>query len=381
MTSIYLDHAATTPVHADVLEAMLPYYRNHFGNASSLHSFGRSARFALDDARERIARQLGCKANEIVFTSGGTESDNMAIYGLVRANPDKKHVITSSVEHHAVLHACRQLEQAGYEVTYLSVDQHGQVSVEELEAAITSSTALITIMFANNETGTLQPIEEIGRIARQHHIPFHTDAIQAIGLLPAKLNDLPIDAMSISAHKIGGPKGIGALYVSNHLKMHPLLFGGSQEYGRRAGTENVPAIVGFSKAVELTMQEKERFHDHCRTLENTMRSVFSTQLPSDAWKINGHERLKLPHILNVSFIGVDSQSMLMNLDMEGIAVSAGSACSSGSLQPSHVLQAMGLPHNRLNSAIRFSFGLQTNQEDVRIAAEKCATIYERMTSK
>ncbi|CAH0119066.1 MULTISPECIES: cysteine desulfurase family protein [unclassified Paenibacillus] len=382
MAPIYLDHSASTPMHPEVIEAMLAYMRDHYGNASSVHSFGRAAKRALSEARDQIAQQLHCQSNELVFTGGGTESDNTALFGAASAMRGiKKHIITSSVEHHAVLHTCNQLERMGYEVSFVSVDSTGQVDVNEIEAAIRPDTFLISIMYGNNEVGTLQPIEPIGELARARGILFHVDAVQALGMTRLDLDELPVDLMSFSSHKINGPQGVGALYVSRRANIDPLLFGGLQERKRRAGTENIAGIIGFAKAVQLVASNIAEHARHLTELREAMLRLLRESLGADRVVVNGHPTEHLPHILNVSFPDVPTETMLMNLDMEGIAASSGSACTSGSLEVSHVLVAMKLPEPVLRSAVRFSFGLGNTMKDVEIAAQKIATIVERIRKK
>ena len=375
--AVYLDHAATTPVHPDVREAMLPFLGSEFGNPSSIHRFGRDVRAAIDEARDAVATGLNTEAKRIVFTSGGTEADNLAVIGAAVANRDKgQHVITTAVEHHAVLEACHYLEEIGFNLTYVPVDETGLVHVQTIQEAITDETTLISVMFGNNEVGTVQPIAEIGRLAREHGIIFHTDAVQAFGVVPIDVSALPVDLLSVSAHKINGPKGVGALYVRQDVPFTPRLFGGSQERKRRPGTENVPGIVGFGKAVEIVQNE---LGDKGKTLFKLRQAMV------DVWEasgiefvINGNTHACLPHILNVSFIGVDTESMLMNLDLEGVACSSGSACTAGSLEVSHVLKAMQLPEDVTASAVRFSFGLGNPVEEVQSAAETAVKIAKRL---
>ncbi|MBP1995701.1 cysteine desulfurase family protein [Paenibacillus eucommiae] len=383
MNSIYLDHAATTPVHPEVLEAMLPYYEEAFGNPSSTHRFGRAAKTAVNGSRDFIARSIGCSPAQLIFTSGGTESNNMAIFGVVQASKrhnekQKKHILTTRIEHHAILHPCNWLEDLGFEITYLSVDPTGLINIKDVEAAIRQDTVLISVMYGNNEVGTLQPIEQIGQLARSLRIPFHVDAVQALGKTPLDLSQLPVDLMSFSAHKINGPKGIGALYVSKTIQLDPLLFGGAQERKKRAGTENVAAIVGFAKAVEISVPNVETVQLITEELRQCMISTFIDELGSAGFIVNGHESKRLPHILNISFPGVSTESLLMNLDLEGIAAASGSACTSGSLEVSHVLQAMELPEDVLSSAVRFSFGMGNSKEQIAEAARKTATIVKRI---
>ncbi|TMV52765.1 cysteine desulfurase [Paenibacillus mesophilus] len=382
MNPIYLDHAATTPMRAEVLEAMLPYFTEKFGNPSSLHAFGRETRIALSRSRDRLAALIGCSPSELLFTSGGTESDNSALFGAAaQYGTSKKHVITTQVEHHAVLHACGQLERSGYEVTYLPVDETGQVRMEELAAAVRDDTFLISVMYGNNEVGTIQPIARIGELARERGIVFHVDAVQALGLLPIDLSALPVDLMSFSAHKIYGPKGVGALYVSKSVTIPPYLVGGSQERKRRAGTENVAGIVGFAKAAELAIESQADSRRHTELLRQEMIQTFTRDLEAGAFVVNGHPTDVLPHILNVSFPGTDTETMLMSLDLDGIAAASGSACTSGSLELSHVLRAMRLQEDVMRSAIRFSFGFTQNIEQIRTAAQKAATISRRIRNK
>ncbi|WP_339323925.1 cysteine desulfurase family protein [Paenibacillus sp. FSL W8-0194] len=379
MNSIYLDHAASTPVHPEVAQEMMNVMTGQFGNASSVHAFGRSAKRTVGGARDKIAKYLGCHPDELVFTGGGTESDNLALFGALEAMEGRdKHVITSSIEHHAVLHACEELERQGYRVTYLPVDGTGRVRVKDVEQALTENTALISIMYANNEVGTVQPIREIGELARSRGILFHVDAVQALGAIPISLRELPVDLMSFSAHKINGPQGIGALYVRRGVHLAPRLHGGLQEKKRRAGTENMAGIAGFAKAVEIAAEQLEPRREHDLMLRDTFIRLLEQEIGQDAFVVNGHPSEFLPHILNISFPETDTETLLMNLDMEGVAAASGSACTSGSLELSHVLQAMKLPQNVLRSAIRFSFGLGNTTEDMEYTAQKIATILRRL---
>ncbi|SDY30665.1 cysteine desulfurase family protein [Thermoactinomyces sp. DSM 45892] len=363
--SIYLDHAATTPIDPRVKEAMDPYLVDAFGNPSSIHTYGRDVRAAIDVARETIARSIhAADPSEIVFTSGGTEADNMALRGVMveARSSGKKHLITSQIEHHAILDTCEYLEKLGFEVTYVPVDSFGRVYLQDIQNAIRPDTALISIMFGNNEIGTLQPIREIGEFAREREILFHVDAVQSLGLEEINVGDLPIDLMSISAHKIYGPKGIGALYVHKKVKMMPQMFGGYQERKRRAGTENVPGIIGFAKAVELRMQERERYREHLKQLRDELfRDLKVKQID---FVQNGHAEQSLLHIVNLSFPGIDSETLLMNLDIAGIAVSSGSACTSGTIHKSHVIEALQVGEERADSAIRFSFGQSNTIKEI-----------------
>ncbi|WP_028549803.1 cysteine desulfurase family protein [Paenibacillus sp. UNC451MF] len=381
MTFIYFDHAATTPVHPEVVEAMLPLFTQTFGNASSTHSAGREARSVIHQSRDTVASFIGCAPSQIIFTSGGTESDNMALFGAAyaRANEGKgKHIITTQAEHHAVLHACEHLERQGFEVTYLPVDSTGCVRLSDVEQAIRPDTILISVMYANNEVGTIQPITEIGTIARNLGIYFHVDAVQALGNIRMDLSGMPVDFMSFSAHKVNGPKGIGALYISKQAKLEPLLHGGNQERKRRPGTENVAAIAGFSKAVQILNSEMYEKQQKLEKLHNEMISRLKDLLGKEQAIVNGHPTERVPHILNVSFPGVSTETMLMNLDLEGVAAASGSACTSGSLEVSHVLKAMELPEERMTSAIRFSFGRGNTLEQIEMAAQKIATIVKRV---
>jgi len=379
---IYLDHAATTPMRQEVLESMLPYFTHMFGNPSSVHRFGRDAKTALTAARDSLAQRLGCSPSELVFTSGGTESDNLALFGAAAAaGAGRRKIVTTAIEHHAVLHAAEELERLGFEVVYAPVDETGRVDMAALETAIDDSTAVVSVMFGNNEVGTLQPIEAIGELARRRGAAFHVDAVQALGHVPIDLATLPVDLMSFSAHKINGPKGVGLLYASRRLKLHARAFGGPQERGRRAGTENVAGAVGFAKAAELACADVPGRAAALSALRGAMVAAFERLLPEGAFVVNGHPTERLPHILNVSFPGASTDTALMNLDLDGVAAASGSACASGSLEPSHVLRAMGVEDARLRSAIRFSFGEGNCLKSVTFAAEKTATIVKRLTYK
>ena len=360
---IYLDNAATTKTAPEVVEAMLPYFTEFYGNASTVYEFGGKSKEAVSKARETIAKTIGAKENEIYFTAGGSESDNWAIKATVEAYKNKgKHIITSKIEHHAVLHTCQWLEQKGFEVTYLDVDENGVIKLEELKKAIRPDTILITIMFANNEIGTIEPIAEIGKIAREHGILFHTDAVQAFGQVPIDVDELNIDMLSTSAHKLNGPKGIGFLYIRKGVKIRSFVHGGAQERKRRAGTENVPGIVGFGKAVELAtanMQERTKKEAELRDylIERVLKEVPFT-------RVNGHRSNRLPNNVNFCFQFIEGESLLIMLDMKGICGSSGSACTSGSLDPSHVLLAIGLPHEIAHGSLRLTLGADTTKEDI-----------------
>lgn len=378
--SIYLDHAATTPIDPRVKESMLPYLEAAFGNPSSIHQYGRPIRAAIDLARETVAKAIHAEPSEIVFTSGGTEADNLALRGVMveARESEKKHLITSQVEHHAILDTCKYLEKLGFEVTYLPVDQWGQVSPDDVQNAIRPDTALISIMYGNNEIGTLQPIQEIGELARRAGVLFHTDAVQALGVENMDVRDLPVDLMSISAHKIYGPKGIGALYVHKKVKMMPQMFGGYQERKKRAGTENVIGVVGFAKAVDLRMEERGGYRNHLEQLRSHLLRKLEEKKVH--FVQNGHPEKTLLHIMNLSFPGIDSETLLMNMDMAGIAVASGSACTSGTISVSHVIRALQVDPERAKSAIRFSFGQSNSAEEVNRVVDVLANTIQRLTT-
>ena len=376
---VYLDHNATTPTDPEVLEAMLPGYKDKFGNASSIHSFGREARAAIDEAREKVAKLIGAKDGEIVFTSGGTESDNFAIKGVAYANTDKgNHIITSSIEHQAVLNVCKYLEKSGFKVTYLPVDKYGLIDPEEVARAIISQTILITIMQANNEVGTIEPIEEIGKIAREKEVCFHTDAVQAVGKIPVNVNELNVDLLSLSGHKFYGPKGIGALYIRKGTKIDSLIQGGHHERHHRAGTENVPGIVGLGKAAEISSRDLEKEAQHLINLRDRLSSGITERIGHA--RLNGHPTKRLPNTLNMSFEFVEGESMIINLDLKGIAVSTGSACTSGTLEPSHVLSAMDVPPAIAQGSLRFSLGKGNTEEDIEYVLKVLQEIVSRLRS-
>ena len=375
---IYLDNASTTYVSSEVLNEMMPCFNALYGNAGSLHSFGRSAMAIIDKARDRIKEGINAaKATEIYFTSGGTEADNMAILGVAHAYSNKgKHIITSQIEHHAVLNACKELEKEGFEVTYLPVDQHGLVSLPDLLDAIRKDTILISIMAVNNEVGTIQNIKTIAKIAHDYDIIFHTDAVQAIGQIKIDVQDMEIDLMSISAHKIHGPKGVGALYVKSGIRFEPITFGGNQERGKRSGTENVPGIAGLGKAVEIATKN---YLITNKKLKN-IRDYFLDKLAENVeyYQINGHMHQKSNAILNISFYGIEGESLLMLLDLAGICVSTGSACTSKVLEPSHVLKAMKIPDDIAQGSIRFSFGTNISKADVDYVVEELAKAVNKL---
>jgi cysteine desulfurase len=377
MKRIYLDYAATTPTHPDVVKAMLPYFTEDFGNPSSIHHDGQKAKAALDKARAGIASFIGARDDEIIFTSGGTEGDNLALIGVAFANEGKgNHIITSSIEHHAVLETCKFLERRGFNVTYLPVDGHGLVNPEDVRKAIVAKTILISVMHANNEVGTIEPISEVGRIAREAGVFFHSDAVQTTGHRPIDVNELNVDLLSISAHKLYGPKGVGALYVRKGTKLVPYLYGGQQERRRRAGTENVPGIVGFGKAAEIALRE---MHQEAIRLTHLRDKLISgLQKLVDHLSLNGHPLNRLPNNVNVSVDFVEGESMCMSLDLEGISASTGSACSSSSLEPSHVLVAIGLSHERAHGSLRFTLGKWTTEEEIDRVLEVLPRVVARL---
>ncbi|QKE75534.1 cysteine desulfurase [Arthrobacter citreus] len=378
MERIYVDHAATSPMHPEVIEKMVVEMQVTFGNPSSIHSFGRQARQKIDTARMVCANSIGAKANEIIFTSGGTESDNLAVRGVAYANQKYgKHIITSSIEHHAILHTCQALEKEGFEVTYLPVDETGRVKIESVKAALREDTILVSIMMVNNEVGTVQPIKEIGELLRNHKAHFHTDAVQAYGLIPINVEELGVDFLSISSHKINGPKGVGFLYVSENAIFTQLQFGGQQERKRRAGTENVPGIVGLAKAVELIhIEREERVESYLRFQEILMNVLKENGI---RFEKNGNETFFAPHVLNLSFDDISIESFLVNLDLSGVAASSGSACTAGSIDPSHVLVEMfGIDSPKIRSSVRFSFGYGNTDEQIRLVGERVSSIVKRL---
>jgi len=376
MRRVYLDHAATTPVHPEVIAAMLPLFHTSFGNPSSVHSFGREARKAVDEAREKVAKAIGADVREIVFTSGGTEADNMAIQGTVLAKMDKgKHIITSSIEHHAVLDTCGYLESQGFDVTYLPVDSQGLVSVADVEGALRPDTILVTIMHANNEMGAVQPIAEIAKITRAKGITLHTDAVQSVGSIPVNVKELGVDLLSLSAHKFYGPKGVGVLYVRKGTKLKPMTHGGGQERKYRPGTENHVGIVGLGKAIELATTDLEEKHARIRGLRD---KLIQGLLALPEVKLNGHPTQRLPGNVNVSIRYVEGESLILSLDMKGIAVSSGSACTSGSLDPSHVLLAMGLNHEEAHGSLRLTLGQDNTEVEIDYVLSVMPEIIERL---
>ncbi len=374
---IYLDNAATTPVKKEVLETMLPYFSQEFGNASSVYSYGRTARSEVEKAKKKVADILNCSDSEIYFTSGGTESDNWAIRGVATANIKKgKHIVTSTIEHHAVLHTVKAMEKNGWEATYVPVDEDGLILLDELEKSIREDTVLVTIMFANNEIGTIQPIEEIAAICKEKGVFFHTDAVQAVGHLDLDVKKMNIDLLSLSAHKFGGPKGVGALYVKKGIRIDNLLYGGGQERGKRPTTYNHVGIIGLAKALELSYNNLEQ--ENARQIE--MRDAFINGLMSiiEDVKLNGHRTKRLPNNANLSFKYIEGESLLLSLDIIGISASSGSACTSGSLDPSHVLLAIGLDHATAHGSLRLTLGEMNTMDDVNVTIEALKPIVERL---
>lgn len=377
MKRIYLDHNATAPMNPDVLKAMLPYFEENFGNASSVHRFGREANEAVAGARQQVADLIGAEPRNIVFTSGGTESDNLAIKGVAYANEKKgKHIITSQIEHHAVLNTCKFLEKRGFEVTYIKVDKSGKVDLDQLRDSIRKDTVLITIVHGNNEIGTIQDIDEIGKIAADNGVSFHTDAVQTCGKIPVDVNKSNAALLSMSGHKIYGPKGVGALFLRKGTRLMPLQLGGHHESNRRAGTENVPGIVGMGKAFEIARQSMEENRKKLVELRDRLQGELANRIGDTV--VNGHPTDRLPNTLNMCFRYVEGESMIMMLDMKGVAVSSGSACTSGSLDPSHVLLAIGLSHEIAHGSLRFSLGVGNTREDVDYVAEVLPEIVERL---
>lgn len=376
---IYLDNAATTKVADSVVDAMLPYFKEYYGNASSIYQLGAKSKEALDESREYIAGTLGAKTNEIYFTAGGSESDNWAIKATADAYARKgKHIITSAIEHHAVLHTCEYLEKHGYEVTYVGVDENGVIKLDELKAAIRPDTILISVMFANNEIGTIQPIREIGEIAQEHKILFHTDAVQAFGQIPIDVDACHIDMLSASGHKLNGPKGIGFLYIRKGVKIRSFVHGGAQERKRRAGTENVPGIVGMGAAVERAMRTMETRTAKERKLRDYLIERIEAEIPY--CRLNGDRTNRLPNNVNFSFRFIEGESLLIMLDMKGICASSGSACTSGSLDPSHVLLAIGLPHEIAHGSLRMTLGEETTREDLDYTVDTLKEIVANLRS-
>ncbi len=379
MRQVYLDHAATTPVRAEVLAAMLPYFADHAGNASSLHQAGQRAKKALDESRDTVALALGVDPKEIYFTSGGTESDNQAIVGVARAQAQRgRHLITSTIEHHAVLNVCQWLEEQGYAVSYVRVDQQGLLDLQALQASMRPDTVLVSVMLANNEVGTIEPLAEIARLAHARGILVHTDAVQTVGKMPVRVDELGVDLLSLTAHKFCGPKGIGVLYVRRGTPIEPLLHGGHQEWALRPGTQNIPGIVGLATALRLATAELPVEAARLSALRDRLQAGILAQIPDV--QVNGHPTLRLPNILNVSFGGLEGEALLLALDIKGIAVSTGSACTAGSTDPSHVLQALGLERARADGSLRFSLGHTTTEEDIDYTLQTLVEVIGRLRS-
>ena len=377
MSRIYLDHNATTPVRPEVLEAMMPYLTEKIGNPSSLHGWGQEARAGMEGARAALAGALRCDPEEVHFTSGGTEADNWAIKGVAAASRRRGgRIVTTAIEHYAVLQTCQHLAQRGYEVVYIPVDEGGIVDPGEVAQAVNDETALISVMHANNETGSIQPVEEIGSLAWERGIPFHVDAVQTFGKLPVKVDELNADLVSVSAHKINGPKGIGALYIREGMEIEALAHGGGHEWKRRAGTENVPGIVGMGKAVELRMAEMERMEPEMRRLRDRLEEGLVEGL--DNVRVNGHPTLRLANTSNLSFGGIESEGIVLGLDLQGVAAASGSACASGETEPSHVLRAMGVESRLATGAVRFSLGWGNSEEQVDCVLQVLPKIVRRL---
>lgn len=378
---IYLDNSATTPVDKRVLAKMLPFYSDLFGNPSSIHRMGQAVRIPIEDARINVAKALHTEPARIVFTSGGTESDYMAVVGFALANKDKgNHIIISQIEHSAIIEATNFLKDFGFEITYLSVDKTGRINMEELKSSIKDNTILVSIMYVNNEIGTIQSIDKIGNLLKSKHICFHTDAVQAFPIIDFDISKLPIDLLSISSHKINGPKGVGALYIRKGIKLKPLI-GGTQERLRRGGTENVPAIIGFGEACRILTDSRNEKIKKIIGFKNYMIDKLDEELGDNSFVVNGHSIDTVPSILNVSFIGIDSHTMIMNLDTKGIAVSGGSACASGAINISRVIESLGLPDAVMNSSIRISFGTcNTDEEIVKATKEIINIVKSRKTN-
>jgi cysteine desulfurase len=375
--TIYLDHAASTPVRQEVLEVMLPYFGRTFGNPSSIHKVGQQAKRALEQARETVASCLGADPREICFTSGGTESNNLALKGVAHASGRAgRHLVTSAVEHHAVLNCCKYLEGEGYDVTYVPVDSSGVIDLAALGRAVRSDTVLISVMLVNNEVGTIQPLAEIAEMARARGVPLHTDAVQAVGRVPVDVRKLGVDLLTLSGHKLSGPKGIGALYVRTGTRIDPLIHGGHHENNRRAGTESVPSAVGLAKAFDLATKEMPQSPDRLRTLRDRLEQGIRKRL-ADA-RVNGNPEQRAPHILSMSFAGVEAESLLLTLDLQGIAVSAGSACTSGAVGPSHVLRAMGADLTQAQGSLRFSLGPDNTEEEIEFVIETVDSTVRRL---
>lgn len=379
MRKVYLDHGATTPVREEVIEAMMEIYRDVPGNPSSVHQFGRLAKKRLEEARQQVATAIGAEPKEIIFTGSGTEADNIAILGTARfmAKQNKgKHIITSAVEHHAVLDTCKELAKEGFEVTVLPVDEDGLVSIDSVKQALRDDTILVTIMHANNEVGTIQPIAEIGALLKDHQAIFHTDAVQTVGKIPVDVKELGVDLLALSAHKLYGPKGVGALYIRKGVRVQPLMAGGGQERKIRPSTENIAGIIGLAKAIQLAVENLAEEKQRLETLRDKLATALLSTVP--ATKLNGHPVKRLPHNMNISFEYIEGEALILSADMKGIAVSSGSACTSGSLDPSHVLMAMGLSHQTAHGSLRMTLGRDTTDEDIDYVVQELQVIAERL---
>jgi len=377
---IYLDNAASTAVHPEVVKEMMPYFDTQYGNPSSIHQFGRKAKNAIEKARKQVATLIGAEPNEILFTSGGTESNNTILDGVLTSNsePDPEHIITSSIEHEAVLQPCKEFENVGIKITYLPVDEHGIVNPDEITNSINSHTVLVSIMFANNEVGTIQPIKEISEICKKYQIPLHTDAVQAVGKIPINVKDLGVDALSISSHKINGPKGIGALFIKKGLMVTPQILGGGQENGMRSGTENVASIVGFGKACEIAKERLNRNISHFQTLHSSILSKIVKEISHV--KLNGHPEKRIFNNVHLTFMGVNGEDLIIKLDEHGIAASTGSACSVHTQKASHVLKAMGFNHEQITGSLRISFGYMNTLDEIDQTVEVLKKVVSELRS-
>jgi len=377
---IYLDNAASTAVHPEVVKEMMPYFDTQYGNPSSIHQFGRKAKNAIEKARKQVATLIGAEPNEILFTSGGTESNNTILDGVLTSNsePDPEHIITSSIEHEAVLQPCKEFENVGIKITYLPVDEHGIVNPDEITNSINSHTVLVSIMFANNEVGTIQPIKEISEICKKYQIPLHTDAVQAVGKIPINVKDLGVDALSISSHKINGPKGIGALFIKKGLMVTPQILGGGQENGMRSGTENVASIVGFGKACEIAKERLNRNISHFQTLHSSILSKITKEISHV--KLNGHPEKRIFNNVHLTFMGVNGEDLIIKLDEHGIAASTGSACSVHTQKASHVLKAMGFNHEQITGSLRISFGYMNTLDEIDQTVEVLKKVVSELRS-
>jgi len=378
---IYLDNAASTAVHPEVVKEMLPYFDVQYGNPSSIHRFGRKAKNAIQKARKQVAALIGAEPDEILFTSGGTESNNTILYGIPKlqgSHLDQNHIITSSIEHEAILQPCKEFENIGIKITYLSVDEHGIVDPNDIANSINSHTVLVSIMLANNEVGTIQPIKEISEICKKYQIPLHTDAVQAVGKVPINVKELGIDALSVSSHKINGPKGIGALFIKKGLRVSPQILGGGQENGMRSGTENVASIVGFGKACEIAKEKLNENISHFQTLHSSMLSKIVKEIPHV--KLNGHTEKRIFNNIHLTFLGVNGEDLIIKLDEHGIAASTGSACSVHTQKASHVLKAMGFNHEQISGSLRISFGYMNTLDEVKQAVEVLKKVVSELRS-